>query len=360
MMAECLLLSMGGVTRGVCFEVESWGTESKPGIEGPVMCLRIDLVLLTLNFKGAVSLPRDVVVDDPVGAGTESDPSSLSLNENNPTSSVRRLFFVLPLFFAFWSSKSDDSKGSRRLAKTIERTQARMFRQNLKFFCWNVQGCGDPKFLTAARQLLRDSRPDVVGFVEPRINGHRADSIIHSLGFPNSHRIECRGFSGGIWLCWFDFDHVDILLNHFQFIHCRITHQATRTSVLATLVYGSPNAIKRKVLWPSLHSMASSITSPWILLGLRDLGFQGPHFTWNRGSTYAHLDRVICNSHWNEAFPESVVQHLLHFKCMLSDNWDSSLPLSDAIFKFTQAVEAWNKYVFGYVGTKKCSLMARL
>ncbi|KAK8704164.1 hypothetical protein V6N13_047796 [Hibiscus sabdariffa] len=63
-------------------------------------------------------------------------------------------------------------------------------------------GCGDARFLPAAKQFLRDNKPDVVVFVEPRIRGRRADSVISSLGFPNSHRVEANGFAGGIWVAW--------------------------------------------------------------------------------------------------------------------------------------------------------------
>ncbi|KAK8671771.1 hypothetical protein V6N13_038356 [Hibiscus sabdariffa] len=49
---------------------------------------------------------------------------------------------------------------------------------------------------------------------------------------------------------------------------------------------------------------------------LRDLGYQGPEFTWSRGNTSARLDRFICNSYWDEAFLEANVEHLL---CLRSD-----------------------------------------
>ncbi|KAK8671527.1 hypothetical protein V6N13_038121 [Hibiscus sabdariffa] len=217
---------------------------------------------------------------------------------------------------------------------------------NIRFLCWNVQGCGDIKFLNVARQFLRDTRPDIVGFVEPRVSGRRADVVIHALGFPHSHRIECIGYSGGIWICWYDIVHVDVLMNHFQYLHCPILHRATNCSILSTLIYASPNATKRKYLWPSLLRLASTIVFPWILLGdfnatlsaserqgnanstrpcklfqqflhdtgLRDLSFHGPPFTWNRVSTYARLDRVICNSYWDEALPETLVKHLTRIR----------------------------------------------
>ncbi|GMI78226.1 hypothetical protein HRI_001491900 [Hibiscus trionum] len=138
---------------------------------------------------------------------------------------------------------------------------------DIKIFSWNVQGCVHSRFLPAARQFLRDNRPDLIAFVEPRISGSTADCVISSLGFLNSHRVEADGFSGGIWLAWSDDISVDIISNHFQFIHCRVTTKVNSNSFLATIVYASPNATRRNALWHHLCDLASVIHSPWILFG---------------------------------------------------------------------------------------------
>ncbi|KAK8540902.1 hypothetical protein V6N13_038644 [Hibiscus sabdariffa] len=138
---------------------------------------------------------------------------------------------------------------------------------NIKFFCWNAQGCGHPKFIKAVKQYIRDYKPSLVGIVEPRISGARADSVIAALGFCYSHRIEAAGFSGGLWLCWQDSIQIDVLVHHFQFMHCRVTCLSTRSSSLVTLVYASHSVPKRKALWPHLRSLASSIREPWLLMG---------------------------------------------------------------------------------------------
>ncbi|KAK8691374.1 hypothetical protein V6N13_074885 [Hibiscus sabdariffa] len=291
----------------------------------------------------------------------------------------------------------------------------------------NVQGCGHPKFCSIARQYLRDTKPDLVVFVEPRISGIKADRIIASLGFPNSHRVEALGFSGGIWLVWFNSIKIKIELNHFQFIHCRITTTRDGSHTLATVIYASPNATKHKALWSNLQRLAPNINTPWILFGdfnatlcssdrsggalstkpnklfqdfvydfgLRDMGYNGPDFTWNCGSTQARLDRFICNSYWDESYPASSVQHLLRIKSdhrpillkvgnathstsnpqfrylsswslhndfdrMVSDNWKPGSTMTETINTFAKAADTWNKTIYGYIGTKKRVIMARL
>ncbi|XP_020594511.1 uncharacterized protein LOC110034571 [Phalaenopsis equestris] len=43
---------------------------------------------------------------------------------------------------------------------------------------------------------------------------------------------------------------------------------------------------------------------------LFDLGYQGPDFTWRRGSMWERLDRILGNSKWVQAFPFTVISHL--------------------------------------------------
>ncbi|KAK8604947.1 hypothetical protein V6N13_082410 [Hibiscus sabdariffa] len=139
---------------------------------------------------------------------------------------------------------------------------------------------------------------------------------------------------------------VDVIFNHFQFVHCRITDKRNGDSTLTTIVYASSNATKRKALWSNIRRLASSIYAPWILfgdfnatlcstdrmggssymkpsrlfndlvhdIGLRDMGFSGPDYTWQRGFTQVRLDRYLCNSYWDESFPVSTIQHLLRLK----------------------------------------------
>ncbi|KAK8659735.1 hypothetical protein V6N13_029929 [Hibiscus sabdariffa] len=85
------------------------------------------------------------------------------------------------------------------------------------------------------QQYLREHRPTLLGLVEPRISGARADLVISTLGFPCSYRIEASGFSGSVYML--------------------------------SLVYASPSMSRRKVLWPHFQSLAASVHCPWVLMG---------------------------------------------------------------------------------------------
>ncbi|KAK8643649.1 hypothetical protein V6N13_012932 [Hibiscus sabdariffa] len=103
---------------------------------------------------------------------------------------------------------------------------------------------------------------------------------------------------------------------------------------------------------------------------------------------------MICNTHWDECYPESSMTHLLrmrsdhrphlrvghahrmHLSCnfkyftrwqhhidfyrMVQDNWQSGSSSAATISNFTDAANVWNSTVFGYVGAKKRIIMARL
>ncbi|KAK8672606.1 hypothetical protein V6N13_110971 [Hibiscus sabdariffa] len=229
--------------------------------------------------------------------------------------------------------------------------------------------------------------------------------------FCNFYKVEAIGFAGGIWLCWFDHIHIDILSCHFQYIHCRVV--TDQISCLATFVYASPRFNLRSTCWSLLSSIATTISEPWIVIGdfnatlstedrngcaqsslpepgfqnmvfdsgLSDLDYVGPDFTWYRGNCSVRLDRCFGNASWFERYPDSCLHHLLRMKSdhrpillsfsgsshhlhnkpfrylsawalhhdfdrLVHDNWDSSLPITDAIQSFTIAAQAWNRDIF--------------
>ncbi|KAJ4845064.1 hypothetical protein Tsubulata_015508 [Turnera subulata] len=169
--------------------------------------------------------------------------------------------------------------------------------------------------------------------LEPRISGMRASRVIRKLGFRRSHRVEARGYSGGIWVLWREeLVSVHFLINHAQFIHMKVC--TAWGSFLLTAIYGSPSASNRKYLWQNLEVLSSTTTEPWLLAGdfnatlctsestsqrrtpscsmkefqntllnagLLDLGYSGPSYTWQRGRLKKRLDRAISNATANKA-----------------------------------------------------------
>ncbi|MBA0711798.1 hypothetical protein Golax_010945 [Gossypium laxum] len=122
----------------------------------------------------------------------------------------------------------------------------------------NCQGYANSKFPRIFHKYNREHRPDLIGLLEMRVSGGKVDSIIAKLGFLFSYHIKRMG-----------------------------------------------QAIERRC---SIFGDLMDSTE------LHDLGFRGPHFTWNRLGVFEKLDRVICNDTYNFSFPYSMVTHLPRLK----------------------------------------------
>lgn len=108
-------------------------------------------------------------------------------------------------------------------------------------------------------------------------------------------------------------------------------------------MYGSPNATLRRRLRDQLAMWAPTSPFLWVLggdfnaiasheerkggsilrsalsqhfinflfdMGLHDLKFSGPPFSWCRGNPHQRLDRCIGNEHWVMEYPNSYVHYL--------------------------------------------------
>ena len=213
----------------------------------------------------------------------------------------------------------------------------------MSIITWNCQGALDRRFPSILNTYVDTYKPDIFVLLEPRISGVKADRVIKKLRFPSSHRIEAHGFSGGIWVLWSHRVTVDILINHFQFVHMSVHLTDQGTSFLFTAIYGSPQPSTRRHLWTALSSLHSTSNRPWLLSGdfnatinhverkggaqrrshgcshfksfihdhdLLDLGSTGPTFTWRRGTCFARLDRALSNPLWLHLFQSAQVTHL--------------------------------------------------
>ncbi|KAH1083972.1 hypothetical protein J1N35_023733 [Gossypium stocksii] len=113
-----------------------------------------------------------------------------------------------------------------------------------KFLVWNCQGCAH-RYL---REYMREFSLNMIALLETRVSGLKADWVVRKTRFEYSHRIEARGYSGGIWLLWNEPFVVDIVSNNIQFLHVEIKDMGLLDSFFLMMVYGSPRQHFRRGL----------------------------------------------------------------------------------------------------------------
>ena len=126
---------------------------------------------------------------------------------------------------------------------------------------WNAQGAASPSFRRSFSTVVNNSKPVMVVLMEPRISGSKADNFIKNSGFDKSRRVEAEGFSGGIWILWKNLFDVEIIGNHSQFIHLKISKNNNLLTWMMA-IYASPNPSIRRHLWNELAKIALTVQGP--------------------------------------------------------------------------------------------------
>ncbi|KAJ8750888.1 hypothetical protein K2173_016069 [Erythroxylum novogranatense] len=193
-------------------------------------------------------------------------------------------------------------------------------------------GAGNHKTLAVLKSLISLHRVHIAVILEPRISGDAAFKMITRLGMSHSHQVETAGYSGGIWVLWTAPIHLHIIYNNCQFIHCQLSLPNGIRSYF-TVVYGSPKATFRTVLWTHLHCLVDEITEPWMVIGdfnaittgvdksggkpstgckryrswidshgTIDLDYIGSRYIWSNSLFHERLDRVFTNELWVHHF----------------------------------------------------------
>ncbi|KAA3469953.1 reverse transcriptase [Gossypium australe] len=214
----------------------------------------------------------------------------------------------------------------------------------MKIVCWNVRGLGNPRAVRRLRFLLKQHNPDMVFFMETKIEDKRMEGIRRRCGFVNGIDVGAEGSHGGLCPAWrgeftvslkiFLKNHIDVLIEE-----CSVNEVWRFTGF-----YGSPYASDQNASWNLLRTLEQEQRYPWMVSGdfneimggqpreerkmaafrevldecqLLDMGFQGTWFTWERGNLSEtnireRLDRGVANENWMHLFPKVTVCHLTH------------------------------------------------
>ncbi|KAK8539062.1 hypothetical protein V6N13_135826 [Hibiscus sabdariffa] len=154
-----------------------------------------------------------------------------------------------------------DSFGTSMLAERRPRRNARIQKVANTYAPIQIQG-------SHFNPILASDIDEEVAFsagnkVVPSISSQQARKSLA----PSTLKASAAEFAGGIWVAWYYTISISIDITHFQFIHFMIINKRDRSSLLATTVYASLSASGKRLLWPHLCCLASSIRSPWIMFG---------------------------------------------------------------------------------------------
>ncbi|KAL4379818.1 hypothetical protein GQ457_02G032950 [Hibiscus cannabinus] len=202
--------------------------------------------------------------------------------------------------------------------------------------------------------------------------------------------------------------------NEFVHVCCE---DGSSGSCFLTVIYASPQLSSRNLLWPQLLALRHFDSVPWVLggvfnainnagdrmggsirrdgvcqkfgdflesVGLQDLDFNGPKFTWKRSMLHQRIDGCVGNGAWFDAWPFSCANHLAqigfdhqhillmgaveccmrlpssfkyiaawqdepNFKSMLEGCWSSEHGIVENLEMFTKPTTDWNQDTFGNI-----------
>ena len=220
----------------------------------------------------------------------------------------------------------------------------------MSILCWNCRGMGNPWSVRQLRRWSNSYAPDLIFLSETMINKIEIEALKSRLGFSNAFGVASRGNAGGLCLYWKE----DILFTLISFSHHHICGDIEDNGKKWRFVgiYGWAKEEEKHLTWALLKSICENTTIPLLIGGdfneilcysekeggadrvrremdnfrelmdtfsLRDLGYVGSWFTWERGKNSStcireRLDRFIGSPTWVDLYPTIYIEHTIRYK----------------------------------------------
>ena len=205
---------------------------------------------------------------------------------------------------------------------------------------WNIRGLNSPLKQHEVAKILNKKKVDVCALVETKISSVKLDhmrkskfkkwSITSNVTSSSKARIIVLWNPNTVL--------VEVLDVSEQGMNVRLQSLVHQTRFHVCFVYAFNSIVQRRSLWENLRQWNSD--NPWLVvgdfnavmsqgdrhgsapvnsyevsdfysccmdLGLSDLMYSGCHFTWNKGTSWSKIDRVMANPLWSmSSLPVSV------------------------------------------------------
>ncbi|XP_021775080.1 uncharacterized protein LOC110738941 [Chenopodium quinoa] len=248
----------------------------------------------------------------------------------------------------------------------------------MKILSWNIFGLGNPRSVRALQDLCWRERPELVFVMETKVDASILNKIRNRCGYSNGLCLSSNGSSGGVGFWWKDVN-VDIVSYSLHHFHANVLDVNNTPISRAVGLYGWPEQANKHQTWSLMSKIKLASNLPCIMFGdfneilnlsekeggvvrserlkdsfreaidrcaLRDLGFKGSIFTWERGNSMStfvreRLDRFLADESWCSMFSNHEVRNLPilkldHAPILLTTEKKNSDEGGDTGFKFEQ------------------------
>ncbi|KAL6181024.1 hypothetical protein ACLB2K_047682 [Fragaria x ananassa] len=215
---------------------------------------------------------------------------------------------------------------------------------DLDVLSWNCRGICRDSTVRALKDVISQTRPQIVFLCETKINNSKAfEDLRLSLGFAHGKGVLSAGLSGGLGMFWNGDVKVIIGSSSLHHIDAEIDGDPGNPRWRLTGFYGWPRTEDRDRSLQLLRDLSDLNPLPWVVVGdlneilnsgekkdggplrperqmrgfreslgygdLLDLGYHGPCATWWNSETQLRLDRAVCTPTSCDIFGHARLQH---------------------------------------------------
>ncbi|XP_031099776.1 uncharacterized protein LOC116003973 [Ipomoea triloba] len=218
----------------------------------------------------------------------------------------------------------------------------------MSILSWNCPGLGNPATVQVLVDLVHSKKPSIIFLAETFAGTNKLSPIKTKLGFHGLFCVNNEGHSGGLALLWKEDTKVSITSYSKHHIDATISLSLVDIEWRFTGFYGAPERHRRPESWALLKQLSTTSPLPWTVMGdfndilhqdekrggnpqplrlisgfreaveasgLRDFGFNGYQFTWERSKgtpqwVEAKLDRILNTDSWCDLFPNAKAESI--------------------------------------------------